>query len=805
MFFSGMLTVFRKEISTFFSTLTGYVVIIVFLVVNSLFMWIFKGNMNVLESGHANLDTLFIMAPWIFLFLVPAITMRVFAEEKRSGTLELLLTQPISDGQIVLAKYFAALVLILLSLLPTMVFFYSVHRLGSPPGNLDTGGIWGSYVGLFFLAAVYASVGIFISSMTDSQIISFIVAVVISFFLYTGFDLITSIDLFGNLDNLLLKLGINEHYKSISRGVIDTRDLVYFLSVISIFLIGTRVVLQSRKRIQIVHLVSVLAMVVLINFIASLLFYRVDLTTDKRYSLSKETRGILRDLDEIVYVRVYLEGDLPVGFARLNSAIRELLDEFRVYAPQNLQYEFIDPVADPDPQIRRNLFNQLYNTGLQPTNVQVRAKDGSTTQKIVFPGAVISFEEADVAVNLLKNNPGLPGEVNLHQSIQSLEYEFISMIRTLSSDTIARVAFLEGHGELDAYQVGDITKDLANFYQVDRGAINGRYGSLDAYQAVIIAKPVEAFSEADKFVIDQYIMQGGKVLWLLDPVQVSMDSLFMGITFALYNPMNIEDQLFRYGVRLNPHLVKDIQCHVIPVNKGLAGSQAQWEFSPWYYFPLISPGNDHPVTRSLNMIKIEFGSDIDTVGENPAIKKTVLLATSPYSRVVAVPAEISLRETEQQPSKAEYNQPHLTLAILLEGNFESVFTNRSIPDVQSDESIQVSSISQSTRMIVMADGDIIRNEVIDSPNGPVIAPLGFDQYTSQSFGNKEFILNAVNYLTDETGLISLRGREFRMRMLDRQRILEESDKWKIINTAVPVLLVISFGAGIVVYRRRRFR
>jgi ABC-2 type transport system permease protein len=242
-----MLTLFRKEITTFFSTLTGYVVIIVFLTVNSLFMWIFKGNLNVLDNGHANLDALFIMAPWIFLFLVPAITMRVFAEERRSGTLELLLTQPLSEIQIVLAKYFASLVLILFSILPTLVYYYSVHRLGSPPGNLDTGGVWGSYMGLFFLAGVYASVGIFISSLTDNQIVSFIVAVVISFFLYTGFDLITSMDLFGNIDNLLLKLGINEHYKSIQRGVVDTRDLIYFLSVISIFLIGTRSVLQSRK------------------------------------------------------------------------------------------------------------------------------------------------------------------------------------------------------------------------------------------------------------------------------------------------------------------------------------------------------------------------------------------------------------------------------------------------------------------------------------------------------------------------------------------------------------------------------
>ena len=258
----GMITLFRKEINAFFNTLTGYVVITVFLLANSLFMWVIKGNLNVLESGHANLNTLFTMAPWVFLFLVPAVSMRVFAEEKKSGTLELLLTRPISEfrivlaeqphrnvvfAQIVLAKYLAIVVLILFSLLPTLVWYISVSRLGSPPGNLDSGGIAGSYIGLFFLAAVYASVGIFSSAITDNQIISFILAVLLSFFLYAGFDLITSTDLFGNLDSILLRMGISEHYHSISRGVVDTRDLIYFLSVISIFLLGTKIVLQSRK------------------------------------------------------------------------------------------------------------------------------------------------------------------------------------------------------------------------------------------------------------------------------------------------------------------------------------------------------------------------------------------------------------------------------------------------------------------------------------------------------------------------------------------------------------------------------
>ena len=561
---------------------------------------------------------------------------------------------------------------------------------------------------------------------------------------------------------------------------------------------------KQLKRVHIIQLISTLAIILLVNYIGSFVFHRFDLTQEKRYSLAPETRQVLKGLDDVMFVRIYLDGNLPVGFNRLKTGISELLDEFRAYAPRNLQYEFIDPAADPDNRIRNNVFTRLYDAGLQPTNAQVRAKDGSVSQKIVFPGAILSYRETEVPLNLLKNNPVLPGEVNLQQSIQSLEYEFISMIRNLSSDTIEKVAFLEGHGELDAYQVGDITKELANFYQVDRGAVMGRAGSLDPYAAVIIAAPVSPFPEEDKFVIDQYIMNGGKVLWLVDPVQVSMDSLFMGTTIALYRSLNLEDQLFRYGVRLNPNLVKDIQCHVIPVNKGIAGGQADWQLSPWYYYPVISPGNDHLVTRALNMILIEFGSVIDTVGEDPGIRKTVLLHTSPYSRQVSVPAQISLRETEEAPLQSEYKQSRLPLGVLLEGEFESVFTNRSVPDLRGGGEVSIREKSLPTRMIVIDDGDIIRNDVTDSPEGPAIAPLGFDRYTSQTFGNREFILNAVNYLTDQTGLMRLRGREIRLRLLDRQKIMQESLKWKLINTLVPVLLVVLYGLAVHINRRKKY-
>jgi len=554
----------------------------------------------------------------------------------------------------------------------------------------------------------------------------------------------------------------------------------------------------------VIRLVIMMGIIILLNYLSSFIFYRFDLTTEKRFSLSRTSEQVLEGLDDVVYIKVYLDGELPAGFLRLRNSISDLLDEFRVAGGRNISYEFIDPSKQEDEGLSSQLISRLYQMGLQPTNLQVKEKDGSSSQKIIFPGAIVSYNGIDVAVNLLKNNPALHAEMNLNNSIQTLEFEFINMIRNLSSERVEKIAFIEGHGELDQYQTGDITKELANFYQVDRGRIGGMYGSLDDYSAIIIAKPTSRFNESDKFVIDQYIMKGGKVLWLIDPVRVSMDSLFMGTTYALYAPLNIEDQLFKYGVRINPNLVKDVRCHVIPVNKGLVGGETNWQLSPWYYYPVIVPSDQHIITRNLNAILINFGSVIDTVGENADIRKSILLSTSPHSRAVSVPAEISLRETDSSPLEEEFNQSFLPMAVLLEGRFESVFTNRPVPELGPGGEVISMDMSEETKMIVIADGDVIRNEVSMGQEGPVIAQLGVDRYTSQVFGNKELILNAVNYLTDQTGLMALRGREFKIRLLDKKKSLDENLKWKLINSVLPVFLVIIFGLLFNYMRMRRF-
>jgi len=319
-----MFALFKKEINSFLSSLIGYVVIIVFLLVNGLFLWVFPNEFNILDFGYANLDGFFIIAPFVFLFLIPAITMRSFSEEKKSGTIEILMTKPLTDLQIIFAKYLAGFVLVIFALLPTMIYFISVYRLGFPIGNMDMGGTWGSYFGLLFLGAAFVAIGLFASAITDNQIVSFLIGVVLSGFMYVGFELIYSFSLFGRIDLLIQSLGINAHYVSMSRGVIDTRDVIYFLSVVAIFIILTKIALESRKwnkktfnKSSLGQLILGLVIVVLLNIIGSYIFTRIDLTSEKRYSLSSATKDMLRDLDDIVYFKVYLEGDYPAGFKRL--------------------------------------------------------------------------------------------------------------------------------------------------------------------------------------------------------------------------------------------------------------------------------------------------------------------------------------------------------------------------------------------------------------------------------------------------------------------------------------------------------
>jgi ABC-2 type transport system permease protein len=399
---------------------------------------------------------------------------------------------------------------------------------------------------------------------------------------------------------------------------------------------------KNIKRRNLLQLLFVIVIVAAVNIIGSVWFTRFDLTSEKRYTLSESTIKILRNLDDIVYFKVFLEGDFPAGFKRLRRETKELLDEFRAYT-NNVQYEFINPSESDDPRERNNTYKLLMEQGLNPTNLQVKTKNG-VEQKVIFPGAVVTYREKEIPVELLDAQINVPPEAVLNNSIENLEYKLVNTIKRVTIKKKPQLAFIKGHGELTEKEVWDITQTLKQDYAVERVKLNGNinalmkrylidsvnndYKIIPKYKVVIVAKPDSAFSDKDKFIIDQFIMYGGKVLWLIDPVIASMDSIQNSeSTVAIDANLHLQDLLYNYGVRLNKDLIMDLNALPIPLKTGMIGSQPQIDFFPWYYFPVITPVSQHPIVRNLNAVKMQFVSSLDT-NRIKNIKKRVLLTSS---------------------------------------------------------------------------------------------------------------------------------------------------------------------------------
>ncbi|HEX7493614.1 MAG TPA: gliding motility-associated ABC transporter substrate-binding protein GldG [Bacteroidales bacterium] len=543
--------------------------------------------------------------------------------------------------------------------------------------------------------------------------------------------------------------------------------------------------------------------IIILASLCSFMRVRLDLTEDKRYTLSEQTRKILTNLKNDIYIQVYLDGEIPIPLKRLKRSVREMLDEFRIASGRKIDYEFINPSEGKNVQQRNAQYELLEKKGLSPVEIRASDAEGGSSMKRIYPGMIVNYNGIEVPVNFL-NNSTPSYEQNILRSVEGLEYEMIQTIATLSSDKINKVAFIEGHDEIPEIETADITMNLARFFTIDRGTIAGKSGILDKYAAVIIAGPEKIFSESDKLVLDQYIMNGGKVLWLFDEVAVNSDSLASGSTVGLYRPLNIEDQLFRYGVRVNPAIVQDLDCLPIRIMVMSGGTRQQVVPAPWIYYPLLKPAANHPITRNLNRVKAEFANYIDTVGLDPSIRKTILLATSKFSRTVSPPIVISLKEAELTPVEKDFNRSNLPVALLLEGVFPSAFKNRIVTNLTDDKNLRIKTGSKETRMIVVADADIIRNEVTRVGLNESPRPLGEDKYTRQIFGNRDFLINCLNYLVDNNGIMELRSRELKLRLLNTSKVKAERLKWQLINMTGPILMVVLSGLLFSYFRRKNY-
>jgi gliding-associated putative ABC transporter substrate-binding component GldG len=554
---------------------------------------------------------------------------------------------------------------------------------------------------------------------------------------------------------------------------------------------------QSKKVGDLLLVANSIMLVLLINGLGQFYFSRLDLTEEKRYTIKPETKQLLKKLEGDVFVEVFLEGDLNPGFKRFQKSIKETLDEFRIYSNNKINFVFTDPNQAVGEKARNEFMSDLAAKGISAMNV-IDTKDGQRIEKFVFPGALVSTGGFETGVMLLKGSRTQGAQETLNQSIENVEFELANTIYKLANTQRKKIALVKGHGELDSLQIASFNSALSEQYDVFQLELS-RKNTVPDYQALIIAKPRSEFSETDKYKLDQYIMRGGKILFLLDRLDASMDSASSENYFAFPYELNLEDQLFKYGVRINADLVQDRVSGKYPIVVGNAGNRPQMMQLDWPFFPLINQYAEHPITRNLDATQTKFVSSIDTV-KATGVRKFPLMYSSPYSRKLTAPVKVGVNDLRRQIKEENFQGGKIPISYLLEGSFTSLYKNRFAPPGIDAGGFKEQSVS--TKIIVIADGDIARNDINPRENKPM--PVGYDPFSKYTFANQDILLNMMAYLTDENGLIKARNKDVKIRPLDKEKIRNHRFYWQVINIALPLIVLILIGLMLTYLRQKRY-
>jgi len=554
---------------------------------------------------------------------------------------------------------------------------------------------------------------------------------------------------------------------------------------------------QSKKVGDLLLVANSIVLVLLINGLGQFYFSRLDLTEEKRYTIKPETKQLLKKLEDDVFVEVFLEGDLNPGFKRFQKSIKETLDEFRIYSNNKINFVFTDPNQAVGEKARNEFMSDLAAKGISAMNV-IDTKDGQRIEKFVFPGALVSTGRFETGVMLLKGSRTQGAQETLNQSIENVEFELANTIYKLANTQRKKIALVKGHGELDSLQIASFNSALSEQYDVIQLELS-RKNTVPDYHALIIAKPRSEFSETDKYKLDQYIMRGGKILFMLDRLDASMDSASSENYFAFPYELNLEDQLFKYGVRINADLVQDRVSGKYPIVVGNAGNRPQMMQLDWPFFPLINQYAEHPITRNLDATQTKFVSSIDTV-KATGVRKFPLMYSSPYSRKLTAPVKVGVNDLRRQIKEENFQGGKIPISYLLEGSFTSLYKNRFAPPGIDAGGFKEQSVS--TKIIVIADGDIARNDINPRENKPM--PVGYDPFSKYTFANQDILLNMMAYLTDENGLIKARNKDVKIRPLDKEKIRNHRFYWQVINIALPLIVLILIGLMLTYVRQKRY-
>ena len=555
--------------------------------------------------------------------------------------------------------------------------------------------------------------------------------------------------------------------------------------------------LESKKLESILYFLIGVMIIILVNQLSGRIFYRFDLTEEKRYTISEASKNILRNLDDIVYVDVYLEGALPAGVKRLQKAVKETLDEFKVYAGSNLQFRFIDPSTAKSQKARQEFYEGLIKKGIQATNLYDNIH-GKQTQTLVFPGSILTYGTKELGITFLKGNKTSSPQEQLNQSIEGVEYELSSAIKSLTDVKTKRIALLKGHGELDTLQIAGLTSELMKKYKVFHVDLTRRPNLL-GFDAIIMAKPRGQFSEQDKYKIDQFIMRGGKAMFLIDALTANMDSASSPNNLALPFETNLDDLFFKYGFRINRDLIIDMNAAPYPVVVGNMGDNPQIRLLPWPFFPIINNFTGHPTVRNMDAVVTKFISTIDTV-KAEGIRKIPIMQTSQYSKVLSAPILVNIDELRKEMKPEFFDSGPQITAWIYEGKFTSFFKNRFLPNNMNKSAFIAD--GNPTKILIVADGDIARNDINPKTGQPV--ELGFDQFTETKFSNADFLVNVMTYLVEEDGIINTRSKEVKIRPLDKVKIQSQKLTWQLINLVLPIVLIVIFGILKYFLRKRKY-
>lgn len=539
---------------------------------------------------------------------------------------------------------------------------------------------------------------------------------------------------------------------------------------------------------------------IVINLISHFFFKRFDLTQDKRYTLSETTLNIIKNVDSPLYIDVYLDGNFPPEFKRLQNETKQLLEEFSAYN-SNIVFQFKNPIEKET--MRVEVMKEFYERGMQPLSITVEDK-GKQSQEVVFPWAQATYGDKFTKVSLLKNLMGASTEEKVISSVQHLEFGFAEAITKITKEKQKKIAVIKGNGELIEPLIADFLTTVKESYYIGPFTLDSvanqpvqALAALKKYDLALIAKPTEAFSEAEKQVLDQFIMNGGKTLWLVDAVSADMDSMYNETGTILAHPreLNLTDLFFKYGIRMNPVLIKDEYATPIKIATGNQGSETQLQQYNWKFSPFIYPTSTHPIVKNMEGIKFEFSSPIELLKND--VKKTVLLSSSEYSKTIGTPAPISLSSITEETTPEEYaGKGLLPVAVMMEGKFKSAYQNRVLPF--ADKTFQ--SVGKETKMIVISDGDVIKNQL----DKGMPLELGFDKWTNQLYGNKEFLLNCVNYLLDDNGLINIRSKDVDLPLLNKEEVYANYTSAQLITVGLPILILAIFGFLFTYLRKKRY-